>query len=227
MNMDFWNNFWTASGVIFSFIISAVAVVISLKSYKQTEKQIELSNKQQLFEKRLRAYLEIEKMSMTYKKFNEYSFYIPSVDNEMEAMTAIRLVYPCSVGAQFNLTYTDIEKVDFDEVRRKIRELELVSKEFNFLFSNKLMALEKFMNKYITFLSKVADYQESVIFIENIDTEKAKIAGTSESIIANSERENRTSFVRAMEEVETAYEHTLSKDFFVILRNEIKIMDNK
>ncbi len=70
MNMDFWNNFWTASGVIFSFIISAVAVVISLKSYKQTEKQIELSNKQQLFEKRLRAYLEIEKMSMTYKKFN-------------------------------------------------------------------------------------------------------------------------------------------------------------
>ncbi|NHI72481.1 hypothetical protein ET004_09730 [Lactococcus petauri] len=227
METDFWNNFWTALGVFSSLGVSSVAIWISLKSYKQTKKQIELSNKQQLFEKRLRTYLEIEKMAMTYKKFNEYSFYISNINNEMEAMATIVVVYPCSVGAQFNLTYTDIEKVDFDEVRRKIRELELVSKEFNFLFSNKLMALEKFMNKYVTFLSKVVDYQESVIFIKDIDTEKAKIAGTSESIIANSERENRISFFRAMEEVETAYDNTLSKDYFGILRNEIKIINNK
>lgn len=212
---------------IISTIVSIVAIVLSFLAIWQTKKQIELSNKQQLFEKRLRAYLEIEKMLITYKKFNEYGVVLPNIEDEDQPYISIMLVYPNSVAAQFNLIYYDIEKVNFHEVRRYIRELDLISKEFSFLFNIELIILEKFMNKYINFLNKVVDYQESIIYIKDIDREKAKIVGTQEAILANSECEKRFSLYRAMEEVKAVYESLVIDDFLSTLRNEIKILNNK
>lgn len=211
---------------IISAGVSIVAIGLSFWAIRQTKKQIELSNKQQLFEKRLRAYLEIEKMVITYKKFNDYNFVLPNIEDESPYLT-IMGVYPSSVAAQFNQIYYDIEEVNFSEVKNNIMELHFVYKEFRFLFSNELIILEKFMEKYINFLSKVVDYQESVIYTKDIDKEKAKIVGTSEAILVNSEHEKRFSLRRAMEEVSAAYESLLIDDFFSVLRDEIKIINNK
>lgn len=211
---------------IISAGVSIVAIGLSFWAIRQTKKQIELSNKQQLFEKRLRAYLEIEKMVITYKKFNDYNFVLPNIEDESPYLT-IMGVYPSSVAAQFNQIYYDIEEVNFSEVKNNIMELHFVYKEFRFLFSNELIILEKFMEKYINFLSKVVDYQESVIYTKDIDKEKAKIVGTAEAILVNSEHEKRFSLRRAMEEVSAAYESLLIDDFFSVLRDEIKIINNK
>lgn len=211
---------------IISAGVSIVAIGLSFWAIWQTKIQIELSNKQQLFEKRLRAYLEIEKMVITYKKFNDYNFVLPNIEDESPYLT-IMGVYPSSVAAQFNQIYYDIEEVNFSEVKNNIIELHFVYKEFRFLFSNELIILEKFMEKYINFLSKVVDYQESVIYTKDIDKEKAKIVGTAEAILVNSEHEKRFSLRRAMEEVSAAYESLLIDDFFSVLRNEIKIINNK
>ncbi|NHI73572.1 hypothetical protein ET006_05530 [Lactococcus garvieae] len=211
---------------IISAGVSIVAIGLSFWAIWQTKKQIELSNKQQLFEKRLRAYLEIEKMVITYKNFNDYNFVLPNIEDESPYLT-IMGVYPSSVAAQFNQIYYDIEEVNFSEVKNNIMELHFIYKEFRFLFSNELIILEKFMEKYINFLSKVVDYQESVIYTKDIDKEKAKIVGTVEAILVNSEHEKRFSLRRAMEEVSDAYESLLIDDFFSVLRNEIKIINNK
>ena len=65
METDFWNNFWMVIVGILSLATSIVAIYLAYKANKQVEKQIVLSNKQLLFEKRVDVFNIIRAMNVT------------------------------------------------------------------------------------------------------------------------------------------------------------------
>ncbi|KST95928.1 hypothetical protein LKF67_0105 [Lactococcus lactis subsp. lactis] len=65
METDFWNNFWMVIVGILSLTTSIVAIVLAYKANKQVEKQIVLSNKQLLFEKRVDVFNILRAMNVT------------------------------------------------------------------------------------------------------------------------------------------------------------------
>lgn len=75
METDFWNNFWMVVVGLLSLATSIVAIYLAYNANRQVEKQIVLSNKQLLFEKRIDAYTVVNRMnficSITLKRKKE------------------------------------------------------------------------------------------------------------------------------------------------------------
>ncbi len=126
METDFWNNFWMVVVGLLSLATSIVAIYLAYNANRQVEKQIVLSNKQLLFEKRIDVYAVVKRMnifcSITLERKKELtSEDVPillgdlSIDDFFEEIDSIASI---EVG---NESLEDIQvKIKYNEGLKKI-----------------------------------------------------------------------------------------------------------
>lgn len=172
MSMDFWNNFWTALGVGANTVISFFAIKISLKAIKQTEAQIELSNKQQLFEKRLKAFNDLVSLKGACLHTLNKNISIISSSNLYELLKGLTLSYFFE-----NFSATLITENDNNEDKKKLLKktegqkkllessikLGDLSKELPFLFESgaELESATQFISAYQETLVEIFHYYDN------------------------------------------------------------------
>lgn len=166
METDFWNNFWMVIVGILSLATSIVAIYLAYKANKQVEKQIVLSNKQLLFEKRVDVFNILRTMNVTcftsFKGEDELSVgnlgFILRRFTRNEYFEDIYKLSSLEVGNE-TLEDIDIQK-KYLEVLKKIillNDITLLIFEDN----SYLEMVSNFILAYHDFLTEVYDYYRS------------------------------------------------------------------
>ncbi|WP_434717592.1 hypothetical protein [Lactococcus lactis] len=163
MKTDFWNNFWMVIVGILSLGTSIVAIYLAYKANKQVEKQMELSNKQLLFEKRIEVYNVIDeieiacsvklnsKNKLTTENIDEFLIGI-TVDEYFEKINNITSI---EVGAQ------SLEDTHFlEKYLDALKKITLISETLFMVFDETeyLVVVSSFFIEYINLLRGIYEY---------------------------------------------------------------------
>ena len=204
-------------------IVSIIALIISVITVLQINKQIKTSNQQVLFNKRLNIYLDIERMINNYKQFISVSVVLPYDGKTIDYYTAV-LLFQRAVVNQFNIVYYDEKELDFEEIRKKIRNLHLISKEFNFLFNPSLKDIGDFVESYVKLLDDATNYMQTSNFTKDIDRDKEVTYGSSDAILLHSESMHDTRLRNSIIKTEEAYEKIKNNDINKVFHSEISLL---
>lgn len=135
METDFWNNVWMVVVGILSLITSIVAIKIANRANKQVEKQIEISNKQFVFERRLKAYKLLTELLESFSQFIKIEDFTSEIDKN---------IIDLQINSLINNNYFSYGGVlFFDERERRVNLINKLSdlvndaKELEFIFENK------------------------------------------------------------------------------------------
>lgn len=166
METDFWNNFWTVIVGFFSLATSIVAICIANRANKQVENQIEINNKQFLFNKRF----EILKSCRTL--INSFAIYQIEIDKDkmeneekygsllLENDNLTKLTDNEVIGINNNLLNSIDEKNTNKQLQKLFRIPANLSAELSYVFeSDKIGPLQKFLSNYTHFLLQVSFYK--------------------------------------------------------------------
>lgn len=175
MQTDFWNNFWTVILGFFSLATSIVAICIANRANKQVENQIEINNKQFLFNKRF----EILKSCRTL--INSFAIYQIEIDKDkmeneekygsllLENDNLTKLTDNEVIGINNDLLNSIEGKNTNKRLKKIFRIPENLSAELSFVFENdKIGLLQIFLCNYTHFLLQVSFYKTNTS-LEDID----------------------------------------------------------
>lgn len=116
-------------------ILSLVAIIISVIAIRQTKKQTELSNKHQLFERRLSKYTIISSLINNYEMARE------AMKANLSANEAKRILYTLTDQSEYlELQWIDTNNInisDIREIKKKTQLLEETSEEIPLIFDGK------------------------------------------------------------------------------------------
>lgn len=185
MSMDFWNNFWTALGVIASTGISVIAIILSIKANRQTEKQIEISNKQQLFEKRIAAYRDMVTLDVSCSNLLSYQNRVTSHNVSEFLLSITRNEYFCKIYQVSSLKNGPESPEDVETLRKYIQILKKMlffNDMMYFLFKDEktVNIISDFIFAYHDLLSAIYDY-----YMENMSNERLVIINQRKDDLQN------------------------------------------
>lgn len=190
-----------------NFVLSVITVIIAVIALKQTSTQIRISNKQFLYEKRLKIYMIVSGlMSLCSNNLRILGKY-----QEPEHSNDLNFIY--MTNNTYLEEYADaIKNVLSDPYHKKflkkIEELETIATEATLVFDKKYSdTISRFVNAYKEVLFKMYQYQ---ILMDNIGKENEKHP-TEFVILAErfGEEEHRKEVRASIEELERYYNEML------------------
>lgn len=207
---------------LFAIITAFIAIIALL----QTHKQIKISNKQYLFDKRLSKYLLANGLLELYKDNESLLDYTDDPDDE-----AIIVDY------QFiNLTNNNylkdvtciINEPKNNEFKNnflvKIEELKQLSNEVRFLFPNKSgLLLSNFIMKYQDILMELYKYQIVLDLMKNRKIPKKNEPTYSELQNEYGELKHRHRLYDAIDDLQKSYHEVISKKVINKIERSIKL----
>lgn len=207
---------------LFAIITASIAIIALL----QTHKQIKISNKQYLFDKRLSKYLLAKGLLELYKGNESLLDYTDDHDNE-----AIIVDY------QFiNLTNNNylkdvtciINEPKNNEFKNnflvKIEELKQLSDEVRFLFPNKSgLLLSNFIIKYQNVLMELYKYQIVLDLMKKNEIPRKNKPTYSELQNEYGELKHRHRLYDAIDDLEKSYNEVVSKRAINKIEKSIKL----
>ncbi len=219
--------------IIFSAVMAVVAVVtavVAVISLIFSGKQIKLSNKQNLFNRRLTNYLEIENLINSYEKRKDS---LNKLSKDEAISTCDMLFSQMTQDIGLDISDDDIKNIKYGSSDMKIlselKKIERLKKEADFIYKKGIDDnLGNFIIAYRDFLEELLYYQRKLAYTKrkddelnyNFDTpdynyEKAlKNAGEPE------QREKVFQFIKKLNETYSVIE---SKNVMGELSKEIKL----
>ena len=207
---------------LFAIITASIAIVALF----QTHKQIKISNKQYLFDKRLSKYLLANGLLELYNDNESLQNYTDHLDDE-----------PIIVDSQFiNLTNNNylkditciINEPKNKEFKNnflvKIEELKQLSNEVRFLFPNKSgLLLSNFIMKYQDTLMELYKYQILLDLMKNRKIPKKNEPTYSELQKEYGELKHRHRLYDAIDDLKKSYHEVVSKKVINKIEKSIKL----
>lgn len=207
---------------LFAIITALIAIIALL----QTHKQIKISNKQYLFDKRLSKYLLAKGLSELYKDNESLLDYTDDSDDE-----AIIVDY------QFiNLTNNNylkdvtciINEPKNNEFKNnflvKIEELKKLSNEVRFLFQNKNgLLLNNFIMKYQNVLMELYKYQIVLDLMKKNEIPRKNKTTYNELQNEYGELKHRHRLYDAIDDLKKSYHEVVSKKVINKIEKSIKL----
>lgn len=192
-------------------LLSLVAIIISIIAVGQTKKQIELSNKQALFEKRLEAY------SLAKGLFDTY-FYLSGTFTERTNLDMNTCIVLRSLMDNESLRDAQwvvdnpLGQESSNAINFKLRLLNKLSDELFFLFE------EKYVDEISRF---IALYKELLMWLQrnNINSVQTKNTGFGNNYKATVEEQ----VLETAKLLEESYRKIRNNDIFNILYKQVKL----
>lgn len=188
-------NFWLS-------IITAIVAIIALFL---SSRQIKLSNKQQLFERRLNAYIITNGLLELYKE--NKGFFEQNRENEPQLAMNMEFVWLTNNSYMEQVAKAiehPLEKPYHQEFLTKREQLRTLAKEIELIFNGKeAINYAEFVSCYEKTLYKMYQYQ---IALNSIDKENEKHPMSTETFPSSSlERRIREDLYLAMQELQEAH----------------------
>ena len=207
-------------------LLSIITIIATLIALWQTHKQIKISNKQYLFDKRLSKYLLAKGLLELYKDNESLLDYTDDPDNE-----AIIVDY------QFiNLTNNNylkdvtciINEPKNNEFKNnfliKIEELKQLSNEVRFLFQNKSgLLLSNFIMKYQNVLMELYKYQIVLDLMKKDEIPRKNKPTYNELQNEYGELKHRHRLYDAIDDLKKSYHEVVSKKVINKIEKSIKL----
>ena len=207
-------------------LLSIITIIATLIALWQTHKQIKISNKQYLFDKRLSKYLLAKGLLELYNDNESLIDYTDDPDNE-----AIIVDY------QFiNLTNNNylkdvtciINEPKNNEFKNnflvKIEELKQLSNEVRFLFQNKSgLLLSNFIMKYQNVLMELYKYQIVLDLIKNDEIPRKNKPTYNELQNEYGELKHRHRLYDAIDDLKKSYHEVVNKRVINKIEKSIKL----
>lgn len=207
---------------LFAIITALIAIIALL----QTHKQIKISNKQYLFDKRLSKYLLAKGLLELYKDNESFLDYTDDPDDES-----------IIVDYQFtNLTNNNylkdvtciINEPKNNEFKNnflvKIEELKKLSNEVRFLFQNKNgLLLSNFIMKYQNVLMELYKYQIVLDLMKNDEIPRKNKPTYNELQKEYGELKHRHRLYDAIDDLKKSYHEVVSKKVINKIEKSIKL----
>ena len=211
---------------IYDNLLPIITVIATLIALWQTHKQIKISNKQYLFDKRLSKYLLAKGLLELYKDNESLLDYTDDPDNE-----AIIVDY------QFiNLTNNNylkdvtciINEPKNNEFKNnflvKIEELKQLSNEVRFLFPNKSgLLLSNFIMKYQNVLMELYKYQIVLDKMQNDEISRKNKPTYNELQNEYGELKHRHRLYDAIDDLKKSYHEVVSEKVINKIEKSIKL----
>lgn len=211
---------------IYDNLLPIITVIATLIALWQTHKQIKISNKQYLFDKRLSKYLLAKGLLELYKDNESLLDYTDDPDDE-----AIIVDY------QFiNLTNNNylkdvtciINEPKNNEFKNnflvKIEELKQLSNEVRFLFPNKSgLLLSNFIMKYQDTLMELYKYQIVLDLMKNDEIPRKNKPTYNELQNEYGELKHRHRLYDAIDDLKKSYREVISKKVINKIEKSIKL----
>ena len=207
-------------------LLSIITIIATLIALWQTHKQIKISNKQYLFDKRLSKYLLAKGLLELYNDNESLIDYTDDPDNE-----AIIVDY------QFiNLTNNNylkdvtciINEPKNNEFKNnfliKIEELKQLSNEVRFLFQNKSgLLLSNFIMKYQNVLMELYKYQIVLDLMKKDEIPRKNKPTYNELQNEYGELKHRHRLYEAIDDLKKSYHEVVSKKVINKIEKSIKL----
>lgn len=211
---------------IFNIVLSTVVAITAIFALFQTHRQIKLSNKQLLFNRRLDKYLLSKSLIELYKDNIKLLDYNDNKDNEaiivdfqFTNLTNVEYLkdITCIIGEPKNNEYKNNFLI-------KIEELKKLSTEIKFIFPNKeSQYLSEFVFNYQNVLMELYKYQ---ILLENMINDKIprkQKPGYKELQKEYSESTHRRRLYDAIDNLNNSYEELVKNKAINKIENSIKL----
>ena len=194
------------------FILSVCTVFISCVALFQTNRQIKLSNKQHLFDRRLKCYMIIAGMISLYKEHRT----LLERKREDEPQFAIDLEFVWLTNNSYLEALAEAIELPLKQPHhknflRKIEELRTLATEIKLIFSGKEANLcSNFVSRYERTLLKIYQYQIILNHIRRAN-EKRPMTPEERSRLFPDEPEERAELYQALEQLKSAYQAILDR----------------
>lgn len=211
---------------IYDNLLPIITVIATLIALWQTHKQIKISNKQYLFDKRLSKYLLAKGLLELYKDNESLFDYTDDPDDE-----AI-IVYYQFINLTNNNYLKDVicivNEPKNNEFKNnflvKIEELKQLSNEIKFLFhDNNGVLLENFIMKYQNVLMKLYKYQIMLDSMMNDNIPRKNKPTYNELQNEYGELKHRHRLYDAIDDLKKSYHEVVSKKVINKIEKSIKL----
>ena len=156
--------------VFIDTVLAGAAIIISVKAIKQTKTQIELSNKHQLFDRRLEKYYIIEALISSF--FLSRAMCDKKSDlEEYPAIILQDLLNNEYLEDAMWVTDTPQDKAGMEIIEQKRRWLSMISEEILIIFDNEEATL---MSRFVNQFSRVVFYLYDYNYWKCYSEEKEK-----------------------------------------------------
>lgn len=206
-----------------NIVVSLVSIVIALFALYQTKQQIALSNKQQLFDRRLSCY---KKFNMIYSLFSENKSLINMRDS---------FIFSCEYEFALLTNSSDLEEVtpaiskplhqDEQNILLKKREdLKNLALEISMVFDGELgEIMGRFVSLYTDLLMKI--YQQRIM-LRNLENKKQKNGVPFCYEDFRKESEENLEFIKMQETLDNLnrlYEEIINKNLLEETKNCLRL----
>ena len=207
-------NFWCT---VMTSIAAFIAIYLSVR-------QIQLSNKQQLFDRRLKAYMLVNGIISlcreNYMWISGKREAEPQLTNDFFFMGLTNNTY---MESQAKTIQQPLEQPFHNEFLKKLEELRSVAMEFELIFKGDIaLQYSNFLRDYEKTLAVMYQYQ---IIIKKINEENSKNPRSLEELSQMfSEEEYRDSLYKAMDKLRESYDVVAQKKVEKKLRKQIALI---
>lgn len=208
--------------MVVNAFLSFVTIIVAVKALKQTKKQIELSNKHKLFDRRLEKYTLLSKLLKNYEKQRELLLQKKYLIDPVTLLAAL-------VNAHYYdgfIEYSGDKKssVYYEKFNSKYELLILKAKEIDILWQNDD---GKIVGKFLDLYSKVifclylqSEYMYNLLELNNLDIRDcSKISNELEK------GANESGLVNAIEDIDKIYSYIVENKIDEKLKSTIKLED--
>ena len=206
-----------------NMVLSIIALVISIIAIVQTAIQISISNKQQLFDRRLKAYMKSSGLAELYKTNKTL----------LEGKRADHPFYANDLYFTWLTNNIDLEELAHSikhpleqpyhvNCLKKCEELVSLAEEVELIFSNNAAVIvANYIKSYANVLMSMYQYQ---IILDNMRKENDKCAQTEEYLVSLfGEKEYREKLYASMNELKIANDKLCQKDALNKMRKSLKL----
>lgn len=148
--------------------LTMVSIVIAIIALYQTHHQIKLSNKQQLFDRRLDVYLLIEELLNCYREEQETIRRVRLSNIQTDEMLCIQFISFTSTHSLGDISSCIYEKKDnaHNLLLSKLDMLDRLEQEVSFLFPRKeANVTQKFIHTYAGLLTTLYAYRNNIALV--------------------------------------------------------------
>lgn len=211
---------------IYDNLLSIITIIATLIALWQTHKQIKISNKQYLFDKRLSKYLLAKGLLELYKDNESLLDYTDDPDDEAiivdyQFINLINNNYLKDVTCIINEPKNNEFKNNF---LVKIEELKQLSNEVRFLFPNKSgLLLSNFIMKYQNVLMELYKYQIVLDLMKKNEIPRKNKPTYNELQNEYGELKHRHRLYDAIDDLKKSYHEVVSKKVINKIEKSIKL----
>ena len=157
--------------------LTIASLIIALIALHQTQRQIKLSNKQQLFDRRLEKYLLLEELLRCYREERRTIEHVRSCNTQTDEMLCIQFISFTSTHSLGEISKCIYEKSEHNRnlFLSKLDMLDMLEQEISFLFPQKEANLaNEFIHVYTELLITLYAYRNDIelVPIPSDDTER-------------------------------------------------------